>query len=342
MTNYQFENASVSLTITVNGLDKLENCNAIDLLDDEIIEINAINPENKNKSFECMFVAKSRETGKIFELNIKSTDLPKINNIFSIDPTIILDIIKEEPDVMILNDFEDYVSVEYNCNVLGRPVPFRFQIFPHKGIIDLKSMNQCLNQGIKEMKRMNQEYKDKIMELENKIADLQDQVASLIIEGETAKEKTVVIVPFDKLVSTNEQAHDFLTNYYCRDEYKKLLATRGKDNLVEEFLNNSSKKLLFNMHYINRIEKRRFVSTFDHCENYGTDHDKTSAVNFSGLGFITTQTNQIFRYQKYDKTMVDLKFDGLFVFHWFQPVQHYELMAEFKNGMYLRIAQCSW
>lgn len=329
--NYQFENESVSLIVSL--------------------------PKEKCDSFECSFVAKSNNTGKMFALTIKSEDLPKVNLIFAIDRLMIFDLIKHEPNVLsvIMQDnSEDHILVEYVCHVFGKELSLKFQIYPLKDeeckegekdeVYDLKEINQYLKQGIIEMKKMNQIFMDQITELKKEVADLQGQI---IVDDMNKLGKSVIIVPFDKIVSTNDQAYDFLTYFYCppgkdRDEFKKFVSDRpkiAKDILVNEFLNSSSKILFYNMHYINRVEKRQFVSVFEYCENYGIENDKTSAVSSRGLGFITIHTDKIFRYQKYDKTM-DMNFDGLFVFHWFQPVQHYELFTECKNGMVLRIVQC--
>jgi hypothetical protein len=177
----------------------------------------------------------------------------------------------------------------------------------------------------------------------------------------TKTEKSVIIVPFDRLMATNEQAHNFLCNYYCCDEYKKYtIANTETNNHVEEFLDTSSKKFLFNMHYINRINKRKFVSVFKYSINDNVYHNKMSAVNKDGLGFITVRTNNVFTYQKYDEAIKYIAFDELFAFEWLcNDSPHYggdwfcnttskmDLFARFSNPLcatvtvcYLRIIQC--
>jgi len=191
---------------------------------------------------------------------------------------------------------------------------------------------------------------DKIDSQCDKIIDLNDNI--------TKTEKSVIIVPFDKLVATNEQAHNFLINYYCCDEYKKYtIAKTETTNHVEEFLDTSSKKFLFNMHYINRINMQKFVSVFEYSVNDNAYYNKVSAVNRDGLGFITVHTNKVFTYQIYDQNINNVIFDELFVFEWLNnaaqncdwlcnSMQKLDLFTKFSNPMfaivtvyYLRIMQ---
>lgn len=131
-------------------------------------------------------------------------------------------------------------------------------------------------------------------------------------------EKTIIIVPFDKLMASTDEADWFLKTHYLYDEYQKFIVTKhdySKSQIVEEFLSTTSKKLLFNMHYINRTKNRKFISVFNHGMSSTVSHIVTSAVDRNELGFITTHTDKIFNYQKYDCSL-DIIFDEVFVFEW--------------------------
>lgn len=155
-------------------------------------------------------------------------------------------------------------------------------------------------------------------------------------------EKTIRIVPFDSLITTEDNANEFLTNYYS-DEYKKYVATKKNSNvqnLVKGFLDTRLKRLLFNMHYINRIEKKQFISVFEYNPIYmgkGIDKLKVCAVNWEGFGFVTISTNKIFTYQKYDMTMKKLSFNNFFIFNWYpneNQMNNDDLFTVLNNRVY--------
>ncbi len=76
------------------------------------------------------------------------------------------------------------------------------------------------------------------------------------------------------------------------------------DSCVDKFLNTSTKKFLFNLHYINKINKRAFQCVIG-CENFvhgrfenDDFHKKIASVNDNGIGFITTHTDRTNEYKK--------------------------------------------
>jgi hypothetical protein len=365
-TKYQFELTSILLTINVNKIKSSNDTNGIDTqsepnktIIEEMLAMNdSVNLNNtfKNDSFECTFIAQSYKTAKLFELNIESFDLPKINNIFAIDPTIMYDIIKEKPNsisIAMSDDKEDHVIIEYLIDFFNRNISLIFKM-PEKQysegsdseVIDLKRMNRLIHQEISEMKKIIQQsqntvddFKTKIVNLndkfESRVSGLQKEFIDLMNDNNAKTEKTIIIIPFNNLVVSPEIAHDFMNDYYCCDEYKKLAASKAnttKQIIVDEFLNTRLKKLLFNMHYINRINQRKFVSIYNHCTNQGPYWNKISAVNDSGLGFITVHTEKKYRYAKFDD---QFKFDNSFVFNWSkyttQPNEDCDLFTTYSN-----------
>lgn len=395
-TNYQFELTEVLLAITVNKTKSFSKKNDLQCIDntppytepektektiiDEMSEMNNnINQGHisKNDFFECVFVTQSYKTAKLFELSVKSIDLPKINNIFAIDPTIMLDIIREKPhstSIIMSDDKEDHVVIEYIKEFFNRKISLIFKI-PEKQysegsdaeVVDLKRMNRLLHQDISEMKKLNQQCQDTVQELKTEIINLreeiktrvsesQKEITNLINDDKIKTEKTIIVVPFNNLMVSSEIAHDFLNDHYCSDEYKKLAASKAnttKQILVDEFLNTRLKKLLFNMHYINRINKRKFVSVYDHCTNQGTNRNKMSAVGDYGLGFITVHTEKKYRYAKFNEQAI---FNNIFVFDWLRSTipavnENCDLFTRYANSthpqnsqpfdfmFYLKIAQ---
>lgn len=248
-TVHQFELTSILLTITMNKIKSLSKNNTHDIDDtiigpektiiEQMLEMNNnVNPNNtlKNESFECIFVAQSYKTAKLFELNIESFNLPKINNIFAIDPTIIFDIIKENPhsvSIIMSDNKEDHIVIEYIKDFFNRKISFIFKIpekqcseGPDSEVIDPKRMNQYLHQEISEMKKLNQQYQYTVQDLKTEIIDLRNKIETQVSDAlkkntnNDNETKNTIIVPFNDLATSSEIAHNFLNNYCCCDEYR--------------------------------------------------------------------------------------------------------------------------
>ena len=128
-----------------------------------------------------------------------------------------------------------------------------------------------------------------------------------------------------------------MLNWYCSDEYreyKKIKINSTIDNQVNDFLDSSSKKLLFNLHYLNWEQKLEFISIYNHTtvKNASTVYAKSYSIDSSGLEFIVTSTNKLYRYKTYNKSIIDEKFNNIFTFeihHLNDPT--YEISKQLKN-----------
>ncbi len=387
--NYCYNLQDIILSIVIKEYHKAKkNESVIDLETiKKNIEIEDSGDINNNNMFEYIFVAQPLERNDItYELIVQSNELKNINSLFLNNPNIFLSMVKNKPDTIVNNikNNNDNIVIKYKIEIFDIIIPINIylQIKKHSVlepqqiiIANLKKEIDKLQKEVIEFKSLTNEIKNdqNINCIQKEIIDnINNEKHKIVIidkknkhfennnieNNENENEKNVRIVPYDRLVTTEENAHYFLINYYCCDEYKEYITTKKNMSIqeyVEGFLGTRCKKLLFNMHYINRIEKLKFISVFEYNTNIFKREIETSAIDNEGLGFYTIQTNKVFSYQKYDKTIKNELFDKFFVLNWINTnpitIPHGQLILNgdepftvlYSGGTYcyyLRIVQC--
>ncbi len=189
----------------------------------------------------------------------------------------------------------------------------------HEQIKEFKKQTQDQQDMITELKDLSQELKQEIDQLKVKLFELKND--SLDIKKNY---KSTTIISFTQLLGAEDEIHEYLMSgtWYCSDEYIKYyedypnvykniqyyeMYPEEKDDIekiVNNFFDTGSKKLIFNMHYTNRIKKLKFVSIYLHTINYleGSDITVASAIDHNGLGFIVTPSNEIYTYRPCNTT----------------------------------------
>lgn len=169
---------------------------------------------------------------------------------------------------------------------------------------------------------------NQLIELCGKQEKMIDQLTELVkqqkqtIESLTKSNiKTTIRVPYTRLLADNKKIHDLLTDsensWYCSDDYKKFIK-EYHDKLfhpIDKFFDTCSKILIFNMHYVNRIQGFKFESIYHHTisspEKCGVSF--ASAIDEYCLGFIVSETDRKYSYCAY-KHDYPVNFDQLFTF----------------------------
>jgi hypothetical protein len=175
-----------------------------------------------------------------------------------------------------------------------------------------------------------------------------DQQNKKIIELTKPRTKSIIQISMTYLMGSDQEVHDLLSdnenkcrlsNDYSRlsNDYMKWYHRKGQfidrydeaypDGPIYDFFDTSSKIIMFNMHYVNRIMRFEFLSVFDHAMEESSEICCTflSGIDENYLGFMVSPTDQKFIYEY----GVCDNFDHLFVFeihqknkpdHWIQKL----------------------
>lgn len=255
MITYQFEHESVLLTITINGdsitksfPEKKHNVNDESVGPDEITDVF----DAKNNVFECSFVAQSHKTKKLFELIVKSTDLQKISNIFVIDPMIILDIIKDEPNtisIIVTEQREDHVIIEYVKHIFGRRIPLKFKIpekqanRPEYQDIAGNQTYQKLMYQITKLQKSNNLLEEKVKVLENEIITIKSMFSRLYGNTMTDQSEMLKIriecgYDINNDPNVDSIVKSYLMNFYGKSIDDVDLLRSNECNYIRELIRN--------------------------------------------------------------------------------------------------------
>jgi hypothetical protein len=238
---YYYEYLLASLTITLKKNNIKSSC------DEKMADVETC-------EFICKFVVQPYRSTDLFELNVESIDLSKINKLFLIDPAIIYDIVKEKPKTILTkkNDGKEYMVIEYVINILGRKIPLEFNITKREylngsddEITDLRKRLIRCQQDIVTTENNERIFRDEMIYHYNKNIDLEDIVKNLekdnnILRQEIARMKdenqkrppSVLREDYEKL---RKKYNDLIPRYN-----KLVKAPSGKDLL--EFLEKNCSK----------------------------------------------------------------------------------------------------
>lgn len=205
------------------------------------------------------FEFESFADGKLYLLNMNQPELEECHKVFAFDATIAIDMTSEEPaivDVIALDQRPDQTitRLTYSIDIKGRKSHVVFDLPEKEYPEGCSSKIIDLERQVRMHRRIHEELRDEIEELRIERAR----------RIEEDNDRQIIQVPFTTLVVSKPTAHAWMKTPggYLFDEYKQHMESKENtsiDQIVDAFFDDGDKRLMFNMHYLNRVECINFI-----------------------------------------------------------------------------------
>lgn len=215
--------------------------------------------ETETSGLTIGFEFESFADGKLYLLNMNQPELEKHHKVFAFDATIAIDMTSEQPataDVLAFGPRPDQTiaRLTYNIDIKGRKSHVVFDLPEKEYPEGCSSKIIDLERQVRMHQRVHEELRDEIKELR---AERERRV-------EEDDDRQIIQVPFTTLVVSKPTAHAWMKTPggYLFDEYKQHMESKENttvDQIVDAFFDDGDKRLMFNMHYLNRVEAINFI-----------------------------------------------------------------------------------
>jgi hypothetical protein len=239
-----------------------------------------IKQERETDNINIGFEFESFADGKLYLLDMDQAALEGHHKVFAFDATIVIDITSEKPtDVKILKvpTFEHTIArVIYNTDVKGRPQEITFDLpekqYPEGSsakVIDLERQMRIDRLAHEKLQAEHEKLQDRYVKLQksfDKWVDLMDNHTEECVNRFINNDNRQIIqVPFTKLVVSKDMAHEYMKKEgsYAWFSYMRHIESKKSmpiDWVVDSFLDDGHKRLMFNMHYLNHVEGIDFIA----------------------------------------------------------------------------------